>query len=96
VANSHFIPTDDQERKVRILQSMSCAPQHVVISAFEGIRNYDPAEVAGGLAVPGLYIAADEQRPRSDMTRFHGMFPRFCTAGTPALGTSTNQSRSTR
>jgi hypothetical protein len=25
--------------------------------------------------VPGLYIAADEQQPRSDMTRFHEMFP---------------------
>jgi hypothetical protein len=43
VADSLFIPTDDQERKQRsIPQSMSSAPQHVVVSAFEGLRDYDP------------------------------------------------------
>jgi pimeloyl-ACP methyl ester carboxylesterase len=54
---------------------MAAAPQHVMMSAFEGLRDYDPKEAAGGLTVPGLYIAADEQQPRSDMTRFHEMFP---------------------
>jgi hypothetical protein len=44
---------------------MAAAPQHVLVSAFEGLRNYDPTEAAGGLAVPGLYIAADELQPRS-------------------------------
>ena len=69
-----FIPTDDEQRKERILQSMSSTPQHVVVSAFEGLRDYDPTEAAGGLALPGVYIAADELQPRSDMTRFHEMF----------------------
>jgi pimeloyl-ACP methyl ester carboxylesterase len=69
-----FIPTDYEQRKERILQSMSSTPQHVVVSAFEGLRDYDPTEAAGGLAVPGVYIAADELQPRSDMTRFHKMF----------------------
>jgi pimeloyl-ACP methyl ester carboxylesterase len=69
-----FIPTDDEQRKERILQSMSSTPQHVVVSAFEGLRDYDPTEAAGGLAVPGVYIAADELQPRSDMARFHEMF----------------------
>jgi pimeloyl-ACP methyl ester carboxylesterase len=69
-----FIPTDDEQRKERILQSISSTPQHVVVSAFEGLRDYDPTEAAGGLAVPGVYIAADELQPRSDMTRFHEMF----------------------
>jgi len=75
VANSLFIPSDDRQRKERILESMAAAPQHVMMSAFEGLRDYDPNEAAGGLTVPGLYIAADEQQPRSDMTRFHEMFP---------------------
>ena len=58
------------------MESMAAAPQHVMMSAFEGLRDYDPNEAAGGLTVPGLYIAADEQQPpRSDMTRFHEMFP---------------------
>jgi pimeloyl-ACP methyl ester carboxylesterase len=50
-------------------------PQHVVVSAFEGVRDYDPIEAGGGLAVPGLYVAANEPQPRSDMSRFHEMFP---------------------
>jgi pimeloyl-ACP methyl ester carboxylesterase len=75
VANSLFIPTDDQERKERILESMFSAPQHVVVSAFEGLCDYDPYKATGGLAVPGLYIAADELTPRLDMARFHEMFP---------------------
>jgi pimeloyl-ACP methyl ester carboxylesterase len=69
-----FISTDDEQRKEHILQSMSSTPQHVVVSAFEGLRDYDPTEAAGGLALPGVYIAADELQPRSDMTRFHEMF----------------------
>ena len=73
-SKSLFIPTDDEQRKERILQSMSSAPQHVVVSALEGLRDYDPTEAAGGLALPGVYIAADELQPRSDMRRFHEMF----------------------
>jgi pimeloyl-ACP methyl ester carboxylesterase len=75
VTNSLFIPSDDRQHKERILESMAAAPQHVMMSAFEGLRDYDPNEAAGGLTVPGLYMAADEQQPRSDMTRFHEMFP---------------------
>jgi len=71
---SLFITTDDEGRKERILRSMSSAPQHVVVSALEGLRDYEPTEAAGGLTVPGVYIAADELQPRSDMARFHEMF----------------------
>ena len=39
VANSLFIPTDDQERKERVLEGMSSAPQHVMVSAFLLARN---------------------------------------------------------
>ena len=66
VARSLFIPTDDQERKKRIVHIMSGAPQHVMVSAFESLRDYDPTETAGGLTAPGLYIAADEAQLRSD------------------------------
>lgn len=86
VANSLFIPTDDRQRKERILQSMSAAPQHVMVLAFEGLRDYDPTEAAGGLAVPGLYVAADELRPRSDMSRLHEMFPQILYGKTVGSG----------
>jgi pimeloyl-ACP methyl ester carboxylesterase len=86
VANSLFIPTDDRERKERVLEEMSSTPQHVVVSAFEGLRDYDPNEAAGGPAVPGLYIAADELQPRSDMGRFHEMFPEILYGKTVGSG----------
>jgi pimeloyl-ACP methyl ester carboxylesterase len=75
VSNVLFIPTDDQERKERIVQQMSSASQHVVVSVFEGMRDYDPTESGGGLAVPGHYVEANEPQPRSDMGSFHKMFP---------------------
>ena len=85
-ANSLFIPTDDRERMERILEGMSSAPQHVVVSAFEGLRDYDPTEASGGLAVPAVYIAADEARPRSDMARFHELAPRILYGKTVGSG----------
>jgi pimeloyl-ACP methyl ester carboxylesterase len=86
VANSLFIQTDDRERKQRILEGMSLAPQHVVVSAFEGLRDYDPTEATGGLAVPAVYIAADEAQPRSDMARFHELAPRVLYGKTVGSG----------
>jgi pimeloyl-ACP methyl ester carboxylesterase len=86
VANSLFIPTDDRERKGRILEGMSSAPQHVVVSAFEGLRDYDPTEATGGLAVPAVYIAADEAQPRSDMNRFYELAPQILYGKTVGSG----------
>ncbi len=86
VASSFFIPTDDQERKERILESMSSAPQDVAVSAFEGLRDYDPTEATGGLAVPAVYIAADEAQPRSDMARFHELAPQILYGKTVGSG----------
>jgi hypothetical protein len=80
VAASLFIPTDDQQHREHMLESMAAAPQHVLVSAFEGLRNYDPTEAAGGLAVPGLYIAADELQPRSTGPASTRCCPRSCTA----------------
>ena len=86
VANSLFIPTDDQERKERVLEGMSSAPQHVVVSAFEGLRDYNPTEATGGLAMPAVYIAADELQPRSDMARFHELAPQVLYGKTVGSG----------
>jgi pimeloyl-ACP methyl ester carboxylesterase len=86
VTNSLFIPTDDRGRKERILEDMSLAPQHVVVSAFEGLRDYDPTEATGGLAVPAVYVAADEAQPRSDMARFHELAPRILYGKTVGSG----------
>ena len=85
VVDSLFIPTDDPERKGRILERMSAAPQHVMVSAMEGLRDYDAA-AAGRPPAPGLYIAADEAKSRSDMTAFHEMFPEILYGKTVGSG----------
>ena len=74
LANSLFIPTDDEQRKERILEAMASTPQHVMVLAMEGLRNYAAAAVAEGCVVPDLYVAADEPQPRADMARFHELY----------------------
>jgi pimeloyl-ACP methyl ester carboxylesterase len=99
VSNVLFIPTDDQERKERTVQQMSSAPQHVVVSAFEGMRDYDPTKAGGGLAVPALYVAANEPQPRSDMVASMRCSRRSCTArllGRGIFASLRCQSKSTR
>jgi len=86
VSNVLFIPTDDQERKERIMQEMSSAPRQVIVSTLESEREHDPTEAGGGLAVPGLYVAANEPQPRSDMERFREMFPEVLDGKTVGSG----------
>jgi hypothetical protein len=40
----------------------------------QGLHDYDP-DTVGSPEVPGVCVAADEAQPRSDMSRFHEMFP---------------------
>jgi pimeloyl-ACP methyl ester carboxylesterase len=42
--------------------------------AMQGLHDYDP-DTVGSPEVPGVYVAADEAQPRSDMSRFYEMFP---------------------
>jgi len=86
VANSLFISTDDRQRKERILEEMSSAPQHMMVSAMESLRSYDAAAVAEGCAVPALYIAADEPQPRTDVGRFRELLPRLVNGKTVGSG----------
>jgi pimeloyl-ACP methyl ester carboxylesterase len=75
VSNALTIPTDDRGRLADILAGMTAVPQHVVISAFEGLRNHDPASPGPRLSCPALYIAANEPQPRSDMARLRELVP---------------------
>jgi len=86
VDSALFIPTDEPKRRAEILDDMSMAPQHVMISAFEGMRDYVPTAVAGGLRVPSLYIAADETLPRSDMTQLLALAPQLMHGRTVGSG----------
>ncbi len=86
VTGAFFLPTDDPARKEYILDKMSCAPQHVMVSAMQGLHCYDPTAVAAKLKAPALYIAADEPQPRADMTRFHEICPNLMFGQTVGSG----------
>ena len=75
VARALFIATDDAGRKARILDAMASVPQHVMVAAFEGLRDYDASEAQGRIAAPSLYIAANEPQPRCDIARLRELVP---------------------
>lgn len=75
VEHALFLPTDDAARRRDILARMADAPQHVAVAAMEGLRDYDPEPAGRGIAVPALYIAADEMPPRTDMVQMHALVP---------------------
>lgn len=75
VSHALAIPTDDRERLAHILAAMTSVPQHVMISAFEGLRDHDPASDGLRLACAALYIAASEPQPRSDVERLLELVP---------------------
>lgn len=53
---------------------MTSTPQHVIVEALRGLYDCEPS-VLNPPGVPGVYIAADEAQPRSDMGRLHEVFP---------------------
>ncbi len=80
-----FLPTDDQERKARILNRAPSTPQHqhVVASAWEdGLFAYDTA--AAACRAPVLYI--DAGTPNTDLVRFGELCPRLVVGKTVGSG----------
>jgi pimeloyl-ACP methyl ester carboxylesterase len=80
-----FLPTDDPQRKADVLARMPETARHVMIAAFEGLRDFDPEEAAGRVLAPSLYIAADD-RPLSDMPRFFALAPEMLFGQTVGSG----------
>jgi pimeloyl-ACP methyl ester carboxylesterase len=81
-----FIPTDDPTRRARLLEKMTSAPAHVVVSAMQGLRDYDPRSARGLVKAPCLYIAADEPGPRSDMAGLRDLLPQLAYGQTVGSG----------
>ena len=65
---------------------MALAQPHVVVSAMEGMRDYDPQLARGRIRVPSLYIAADEPAPRSDMAALRELLPQLVFGQTVGSG----------
>jgi pimeloyl-ACP methyl ester carboxylesterase len=69
-----FLPTDNQERKARIIGAMTALPQHVIISTWKHYVAYDAAAAAASCKVPMLWIAS--QMP-SDLARLRELCPQL-------------------
>jgi len=90
IIDSVCLPTDDQERKGRLKDIMSSAPQHVMSSAFDQhILLWDGAAAAAGCKVPALYIGA--ATPLSDVNRFRELCPQLMVGQTVVRDTSTTR-----
>jgi pimeloyl-ACP methyl ester carboxylesterase len=74
VEQALFLPTDEPERRADILARMPETTRHVMIAAFEGMRDFDPEQAAGHVRLPTLYIAADD-RPLSDLPHLFQLAP---------------------
>jgi pimeloyl-ACP methyl ester carboxylesterase len=85
VAKTFFLPTDDPERKKRILSAMASAPQHVAVSAYGALSEYD-ATKAPRVTAPSLYIRADEPSPRADIARLREILPALAFGQTVGSG----------
>ena len=64
-----FAPTDDPQRKARLVDQMVSAPQQVVVSTWDGMFAWDSATAAAACKAPVLYI--DTGTPNADLPRFH-------------------------
>ena len=62
VANM-FLPTDDAERKKRIIDGMSSTAQHVMASAMEQMLTYDSDAAMAACRVPFLHIGSAVPMP---------------------------------
>jgi pimeloyl-ACP methyl ester carboxylesterase len=73
VADALFIPTDDPELKARVVEAMSCVPQHVMVSAMKSLSLCDTAAAASTCKQPLLFISASRMIP--DVARFQTLAP---------------------
>jgi pimeloyl-ACP methyl ester carboxylesterase len=86
LSNALAIPTDDRTRLAEILTAMTAVPRHVMIAAFEGLRDHDAASSDQRLTCPALYIAANEPQPRTDMLRLRELVPHLAYGQTVGSG----------
>lgn len=78
-----FLPTDNQERKARIVAGMYATPQHVLVSTWEQFLAYDSATAAAACRIPILHIGSVLP---ADLTRFKALCPQLVTAQTVGVG----------
>lgn len=84
VASTSFLPTDDVDRKERIIEHMASAPQHVMAGCWEAMLAYDATSAAAACTVPLLYVAS--ANPIANLTQFRAACPSLMTGQTVGAG----------
>lgn len=70
-----FLPTDDPQRRDRLIDTMSSTRQDIMASAYAGLYDFDAEMARGRIKVPSLYIAANEPSPRCDIAALRSLLP---------------------
>ncbi|SOC37763.1 pimeloyl-ACP methyl ester carboxylesterase [Rhizobium subbaraonis] len=86
MTSAFFLATDDADRREQILKAMTAAPQHVMVSAYLGLGDFDPTIAHVPVSTPSLYIAANEPSPRSDIARLKELVPALMVGQTVGSG----------
>ncbi len=85
VSQMMFLPTDDPQRKARIVDAMSSVPQHVMAGAYAALHEgWDGAAALQACRVPLLSIAA--AMPLTDPVRLRELCPHALTGQTVGAG----------
>jgi pimeloyl-ACP methyl ester carboxylesterase len=84
LSDALFIPTDDADRKKRILADMTSAADHVTRSCFQAIVDADMEGVARACRIPFLYLAAAV--PLADFARLKELCPHVVIGQTVGAG----------
>lgn len=85
MAASLFIETDDQRRKVELINKIRRTAQHVAVASFRGhLLNYDFAAAAAACKVPTAYLGAT--RPLANPEKFRSHCPQLMTGQTFGSG----------
>jgi pimeloyl-ACP methyl ester carboxylesterase len=79
-----FLPTDHGERRARITELMTSAPQHIFASAVEQVWSCDLPAAASACRVPTLYIQA--AGPRPELGRLGELCPQLAIGRTVGAG----------
>jgi pimeloyl-ACP methyl ester carboxylesterase len=80
----NFAPTDDPQRKARLVDQMASTPQQVGVSTWDGMFAWDSATATAACKVPVLYI--DTGTPNADLQRFHELCPQLVIGKTVGSG----------
>jgi pimeloyl-ACP methyl ester carboxylesterase len=78
-----FLPTDDPERKARLVTAMSNTPQHILVSTWENFLAHDTEAAAAACQVPLLSIGGVFP---ADLTRFKELCPQLVIGQTVGVG----------